>query len=217
MRCAPQLRRTLAWRHTSSNALRNLPKSHSSSSVFSSRTKGPVKWPVSAMGFSVTQLQDPASSTFTYFLADSLTKEAVIIDPVLEQLIFGESSLDVLATPGHTSGCVTYYSPQGNGVAFTGDALLIQGCGRTDFQEGNARQLYNSVHTQLFSLPDSTIVYPAHDYKGQTSSTVLSEKTSNPRLGLSEDKFVELMQNLGLPYPKKIDTAVPANLACGVY
>jgi sulfur dioxygenase len=82
---------------------------------------------------------------------------------------------------------------------------------------GVYRQLYKSVHTQLFSLPDSTIVYPAHDYKGRTSSTILSEKTSNPRLGLSEDKFVELMQNLGLPYPKKIDVAVPANLACGVY
>ncbi len=79
------------------------------------------------------------------------------------------------------------------------------------------RQLYKSVHTQLFSLPDSTFVYPAHDYKSRTSSTILSEKSSNPRLGLSEDKFVELMQNLGLPYPKKIDVAVPANLACGVY
>ena len=79
------------------------------------------------------------------------------------------------------------------------------------------RQLYKSVHSQLFSLPDSTVVYPAHDYKGRTSSTIVIERTSNPRLGLSEDKFVELMQNLGLPYPKKIDVAVPANLACGVY
>ena len=79
------------------------------------------------------------------------------------------------------------------------------------------RQLYNSVHTQLFTLPNSTTVYPAHDYKGRTSSTVLNEKTSNPRLSLSEDNFVELMQNLGLPYPKQIDKAVPANLVCGVY
>lgn len=231
------------------------------------------------MAFSLTQLQDPESSTFTYFLSDKRTKEAIVIDPVLEQaerdtsfvektglhlryavnthchadhitgtgalkqhfpsvksvisqasrckadvnvkpgdkLTFGDSSLQVLATPGHTSGCVTYYSPENGGAAFTGDTLLIQGCGRTDFQGGNARQLYNSVHTQLFTLPNSTTVYPAHDYKGRTSSTVLNEKTSNPRLSLSEDNFVELMQNLGLPYPKQIDKAVPANLVCGMY
>ena len=81
----------------------------------------------------------------------------------------------------------------------------------------DCRQLYQSVHQQLFSLPESTTVYPAHDYKGRTSSTIGAEKSSNPRLTLTEDKFVDLMHNLGLPYPKKMDIAVPANLVCGVY
>jgi sulfur dioxygenase len=95
---------------------------------------------------------------------------------------------------------------------------LIEGCGRTDFQGGSAETLYESVHKQLFSLPDSCIVYPAHDYKGRTKSTVGDEKANNPRLGATKTKgeFVEIMANLNLSYPKKIDAAVPANMRCGV-
>lgn len=91
-------------------------------------------------------------------------------------------------------------------------------CGRTDFQGGSAETLYQSVHSQLFSLPASTIVYPAHDYKGRFSSTVGAEMDSNPRLGKgkTQDEFVEIMANLNLSYPKKIDVAVPANMRCGV-
>ncbi|KAL1506391.1 hypothetical protein ABEB36_005763 [Hypothenemus hampei] len=97
------------------------------------------------------------------------------------------------------------------------DALLIRGCGRTDFQEGNPRTLFKSVHTKIFSLPDNTILFPAHDYKGLTSTTVDEEKRLNPRLTKSEDQFVEIMNNLNLPYPQQIDRALPANRVCGVY
>lgn len=88
----------------------------------------------------------------------------------------------ILATPGHTDGCVTFLC---EGMAFTGDALLIRGCGRTDFQQGNAAALYDNVHAKIFSLPPETLVYPAHDYKGLMVSTVHEEKTLNPRRGLS--------------------------------
>lgn len=98
----------------------------------------------------------------------------------------------------------------------TGDALLIQGCGRTDFQSGCAEQLYESVHSKLFSLPRDCIVYPAHDYSQRTSSTIGSEADSNPRLSKTKEEFVQIMKNLNLPYPRKIDIAVPANLRCGV-
>ena len=100
----------------------------------------------------------------------------------------------------------------------TGDTLLIQGCGRTDFQGGSSENLYQSVHTQIFTLPATTVIYPAHDYKGRTSTTVDIEKTTNPRLGANKTKeeFNEIMANLNLSYPKKIDVAVPANMRCGV-
>lgn len=223
------------------------------------------------------------SSTFTYILADAASKEAVIIDPVLEQverdvaeleklgcklvlalnthchadhitgtgrlksmvpglvtaisaaseaqadrkLAAGEAvawgsgqSLTVLSTPGHTAGCVSYHvaCAQGaeGGAVFTGDALLIGGCGRTDFQGGSSETLYDSVHGQLFSLPGATAVYPAHDYKGNLRSTIDFEKATNARLTKPKAEFVELMANLGLAYPKKIDAALPANLACGI-
>jgi len=102
--------------------------------------------------------------------------------------------------------------------AFTGDALLIRGSGRTDFQQGDARTLYGSVHGQLFSLPDDTLVYPCHDYKGRSVSTIAEEKRLNPRLGgtRSIDEFVDIMSTLDLAYPKQIDRALPANLLCGV-
>jgi sulfur dioxygenase len=119
-----------------------------------------------------------------------------------------------LATPGHTDSCMSY--AVGDRV-FTGDALLVRGCGRTDFQEGDASMLWSSVHEKLFTLPDATYVYPAHDYRGQTCSTIGEEKKWNPRLGGSATagSFVELMGALHLPPPAKINEAVPANLACG--
>jgi len=101
-------------------------------------------------------------------------------------------------------------------MCFTGDAVLVRGCGRTDFQQGDAGKLFDSVHEKVFSLPDETFVYPAHDYKGRTRSTVGEEKKYNLRLTKSRDEFIDIMANLGLPYPKMIDVAVPANLVCGI-
>ncbi|GFG35774.1 hypothetical protein Cfor_03944 [Coptotermes formosanus] len=226
----------------------------------------------------LSSLFDNETSTYTYLLADTTTKEAVIIDPVLElaerdaqlisdlgltlkyamnthmhadhvtgtgllkkllpgsksliskasgaqadvfvengfDVLFGRHQLTVRATPGHTNGCVTFVSHE-QGIAFTGDALLIRGCGRTDFQEGNAKTLYNSVHKYIFTLPDCFKLYPAHDYKGQTCTTVGEEKHYNPRLTKPLDEFIKIMENLNLPYPKMIDRAVPANRVCGLY
>ena len=129
---------------------------------------------------------------------------------------FGERSLEVRATPGHTSGCLTYVLDD-ESRAFTGDCLLIRGCGRTDFQDGNARTLYRSVHGRIFSLPDSCLLYPGHDYRGLTVTSVAEEKRFNPRLGgeLSEDDFVGHVENLGLPHPRQMEIAVPANQNCG--
>jgi len=140
-----------------------------------------------------------------------------------DAIAFGCYSLEVRATPGHTSGCVSYVlSPVeetgGAKFVFTGDALLIGGCGRTDFQQGDSDTLYASVHAQIFSLSDDTLVYPAHDYKGRTHSTVGHEKQHNPRLAHADglEGFRKVMANLNLPYPKKIDVALPMNLLCGV-
>ncbi len=103
-------------------------------------------------------------------------------------------------------------------MAFTGDTLLVRGCGRTDFQQGDSATLYDSVHTRILNLPDHTLIYPGHDYKGRTVSTVAEEKHFNPRLGgdKTKAKFVEIMANLKLSYPKKMDEAVPANMHCGI-
>ena len=125
-------------------------------------------------------------------------------------------SLEVRPTPGHTDGCVTYVLDD-HTAAYTGDALLIRGCGRTDFQQGSADRLYQSVYEQIFSLPDSCLLFPAHDYRGLTATSVGEEKRYNPRLNvhvLKED-FVGYMKHLGLPHPKQMDVAVPANLQCG--
>lgn len=225
------------------------------------------------------QLFEKESSTYTYLLADVVSKEALFIDPVLEtagrdsQLVkdldlnlkfvinthvhadhvtgtgklkslhpeaksaiskvstatadivfndgdrikFGTRYLTVLATPGHTAGCVCFLLDDESAV-FTGDALLIRGCGRTDFQGGSAAQLYDSVHSKLLGvLPPACAVYPAHDYLGRTSSTIHEEQTLNPRLTKSKAEFVNIMHNLNLAYPKQIDKALPANLACGVF
>ena len=225
------------------------------------------------------QLFDTASSTYTYLLADEVTREAVLIDSVLEQvdrdaqlihelglrlvyaldthvhadhvtgsgslglrlgskavlseragvgyadvlvkdgdsLSFGGHHLEVRETPGHTDGCLTFVTGD-HAMAFTGDALLIRGCGRTDFQQGSSRTLYASVHEKILSLPNGTLVYPGHDYKGRTCSTVGEEKEHNPRLGAGKslEQFVEIMAALQLAPPKQIAVAVPANLHCGV-
>jgi glyoxylase-like metal-dependent hydrolase (beta-lactamase superfamily II)/rhodanese-related sulfurtransferase len=222
------------------------------------------------------QLFEAESSTYTYIIADKKTKEAAIIDPVLEtvdrdlklieelglrlmyvldthihadhitgageirkrtqaktavsqkaeiscvdipledgqELLLGDKKIKVIATPGHTNTCMTYSF---EGALFTGDALLIRGCGRTDFQQGSTEKLYESVHEKLFKLSDETLVYPGHDYRGQTSSTIGLEKKFNPRLGESKSKedFKKIMSELKLANPKKIHEAVPANLACG--
>lgn len=137
-----------------------------------------------------------------------------------DKIQFGDFYLEVRATPGHTLGCVTYITgddpdqPQPR-MAFTGDALLIRGCGRTDFQGGSSQQLYESVHSQIFTLPKDTFIYPAHDYKGFTVSTVGEEMLYNPRLTKDEETFKSIMENLKLSYPKMIDVAVPANMVCG--
>ncbi|KAK9696277.1 Metallo-beta-lactamase superfamily [Popillia japonica] len=226
--------------------------------------------------FIFRQFFDSTSCTYTYLLADTTTKEALLIDPVIEhakrdfqavkelnltlkyainthmhadhitgtgelkklsgcksiiskasgaqadifidetdEIQFGRHKLKVLATPGHTNGCVTYYLPE-QGAAFTGDALLIRGCGRTDFQEGSSSTLYNSVHQKIFTLPDPTKLYPAHDYKGLTCTSVEEEKRLNPRLTKSLEEFVKIMDNLNLAYPKMIDKALPANKVCGL-
>ncbi|MCX7367147.1 MAG: MBL fold metallo-hydrolase [Alphaproteobacteria bacterium] len=224
------------------------------------------------------QLFDPTSSTYTYLLGDSVSGEAVLIDPVFEQVRrdaaligelgfklkwslethvhadhvtgawlmkqklgaaialsaqsgaegadrllhdgdrveFGRRSLEVRATPGHTSGCITYVLDD-ESMAFTGDCVMIRGSGRTDFQQGDARALYRSVRSRIFSLPESCTLYPAHDYRGLTATSVAEEKKFNPRLGgeIAEADYAGYMKNLDLPHPKKIDEAVPANLRCG--
>jgi len=224
------------------------------------------------------QLFDPQSSTYTYLLADDDCHQAVLIDPVFEQVnrdaalieelglellytldthvhadhvtgawllkdrlgsqillgkdggakgadryleqgdrvTFGNRFLEVRATPGHTDSCMTYVLDDVS-CAFTGDALLIRGAGRTDFQHGDPAKLYRSVHSRIFTLPSTCLLYPAHDYRGLTVTSVAEERQFNPRLGgaLSENDFVGYMNNLGLAHPKQMDIAVPANLKCG--
>jgi glyoxylase-like metal-dependent hydrolase (beta-lactamase superfamily II)/rhodanese-related sulfurtransferase len=224
------------------------------------------------------QLFDPVSSTYTYLLADPGTREALLIDPVFEQvrrdlallreldlklvatlethvhadhvtgawllqqrtgsriglaaaagaagadrllspgdrIAFGPRWLEARATPGHTDGCMSFVLDDQR-MAFTGDALLIRGCGRTDFQQGSPQQLFRSVHEQLLSLPPDCLLYPAHDYRGLTVTSVAEERRWNPRFGGQSDEgdFVETMNHLGLPHPKQMAVAVPANLRCG--
>jgi len=228
---------------------------------------------------SFRQLFDPASSTYTYLLADDATHVAVLIDPVVEQLdtylkllrehglalhytlethvhadhitgaqaikqalvdqpalqtavsrdcnaqgfdcyltdgdviLFGHEEIMVIATPGHTPGSVSYLWRD---RLFTGDCLLIGGCGRTDFQGGNAEAQYHSITTRLFALDDNVLVYPGHDYKGRRVSSIGEEKVLNARVaGRSLPEFVTTMNSLGLPAPARIHEAVPANLMGG--
>jgi sulfur dioxygenase len=132
----------------------------------------------------------------------------------LAPLVLGAVTLTPLHTPGHTDNHHCYLAGE---RVFTGDALLIDGCGRTDFQGGCAATLYRSVHDKLFSLPAETLVYPAHDYQGRQVSSIGQERNRNPRLGGGKGAadFVALMAELNLPYPAKIDLAVPANRRCG--
>ena len=230
------------------------------------------------------QLFDPASSTYTYVLVDEASREAVIIDPVDEQLQrdlqvlqahglklvwalethahadhitsagllaehssartaapegchigtasvqlvdgqvlqFGAQQLRCLHTPGHTAGSMSFWwentGPSGPAAhVFTGDTLLINGCGRTDFQSGSAEALYRSLTEVLLALPEHTTVWPGHDYQGRTHSTIGQEKRSNARVaGKTRDEFVDTMNQLNLPKPKRIDEAVPANLSSGL-
>jgi sulfur dioxygenase len=228
------------------------------------------------MEHDLIQLFDVESSTFTYFLVDRATREAMAIDSVDRQverdlklikrldlklryalethahadhitgaarlieatgalaaapsgcgiapanvqlqdgdvLLFGAAEqLRALHTPGHTAGSMSY---AWRDCVFTGDALLIDGCGRTDFQGGDAGALYDSIHGRLFTLPDITRVYPGHDYRGNAVSTIGWEKRHNARLAnRSRADFIEFMAHLDLPRPKMIDVAVPANRNLG--
>jgi glyoxylase-like metal-dependent hydrolase (beta-lactamase superfamily II)/rhodanese-related sulfurtransferase len=131
-------------------------------------------------------------------------------------IAFGGRRLLVRATPGHTGGCLTYVLDDSS-MAFTGDCLLIRGSGRTDFQEGNPAEMYRSVREQIFALPPDCLLYPAHDYRGLTVTSVAEERRYNPRLGgdIAVGDFTGYMKNLRLAHPKLLDIAVPANLRCG--
>lgn len=226
------------------------------------------------------QLFDAASSTYTYVVFDAASREALIIDPVDQQvdrdlavlreyglrllwtvethahadhitsagllaehtgartaapggcgidtaavqlvhgqvLGFGAESVQALHTPGHTAGSMSFVWTSGaDRHVFTGDTLLINGCGRTDFQSGSAEDLYRSLTQTLFALPDDTLVWPGHDYHGRTHSTIGAEKDGNTRVaGKTLEQFVATMNELHLPKPRRIDEAVPANLVSGL-
>jgi sulfur dioxygenase len=222
------------------------------------------------------QLFDPASSSYTYLICDEATREAIIIDPVDDQLArdlavlrehglklvwaleththadhitsagllaehtgartaapegcgigtaavqlkdgdvlrFGPEQLKALHTPGHTAGSMSYLW---RGHVFTGDTLLVNGCGRTDFQSGSAAALYRSLTEVLFALPDDTVVWPGHDYQGRSHTTIGAEKAGNARVaGKTLAEFKAIMDELNLPKPRRLDEAVPANLSSGM-
>jgi glyoxylase-like metal-dependent hydrolase (beta-lactamase superfamily II)/rhodanese-related sulfurtransferase len=133
-----------------------------------------------------------------------------------DRIDFGRRHLRIRATPGHTNGCLSYVLDD-ESLALTGDCLLIRGSGRTDFQQGDPRAMFRSIHAQIFTLPEACLLYPGHDYRGLTVTSVGEERRFNPRLGgqIGEDDFVGYMKCLGLPHPRLIDVAVPANLKCG--
>lgn len=144
--------------------------------------------------------------------AGTLCPDVLVTDGVLLQV--GDLDLCIRHTPGHTSGCMSLVMSD---RVFTGDALLIGGCGRTDFQQGDPGQLYDSISQVLFTLPPDTLVYPGHDYHHNHVSTIQQEREKNPRLGQdrSRQEFIDLMLALDLAHPKNIHEALPANLACG--
>lgn len=163
------------------------------------------------------QLFERESSTYTYLLAARKGGGALLIDPVKEEVgkylqLIKELDLRlVFAVDTHV------HADHAEDRVFTGDTLLIRSTGRTDFQNGDPRAQYQSLFGKLLKLPDEMLVYPAHDYKGWTMSTIGEEKAHNPRLQLpSEREYVDLMRSLKLSNPKLMDVAVPANIACGV-
>ncbi|WP_020168822.1 MULTISPECIES: MBL fold metallo-hydrolase [Methylotenera] len=153
-------------------------------------------------------LQTGASALCGVYTADMQLNDGDV-------LLIGQQEVKVIATPGHTAGAISYWW---NDRIFTGDSLLINGCGRTDFQGGDAGTLYDSITNRLFTLPDETLVYPAHDYNGKQVSCVGQEKNTNPRfVNKSRDAFIQLMDALDLPKPDLIDVAVPANRMEGIW
>jgi glyoxylase-like metal-dependent hydrolase (beta-lactamase superfamily II) len=160
------------------------------------------------------KLKMEAASRIAHPAVDNL---ACVDTPLKESKPFelGSIRVDPLFTPGHTDG---HHAYRVDSRVFTGDALLIDGCGRTDFQNGDAPTLYRSVREKLFALPEGTLVYPAHDYEGRRVSNIGQEKARNPRLGGDKTlaEFVKIMQELNLAYPQFIDYAVPGNRECGV-
>jgi glyoxylase-like metal-dependent hydrolase (beta-lactamase superfamily II) len=159
-----------------------------------------------------TLRQKLGSKSVVHRDAGAMCGDLLVTDGV--HIIVGTIDLEVRYTPGHTNGCISFFA--GDRI-FTGDSLLIGGCGRTDFQQGNSGQLFDSIQNQIFSLPDEVIVYPGHDYNGNTQSTVGEERKNNKRLGggKSREDFIQIMSELKLAYPKYIDVALPANQACG--
>ena len=133
-----------------------------------------------------------------------------------ERLAFGERFVEVRSTPGHTDGCISFVLDD-RSMAFTGDALLVRGCGRCDFQQGTAHSLWNSINQQIFSLPDACLLYPGHDYTGRSVTSVAEEKAFNARLGgaATERDFVGHMENMKLPHPGRIAEALPGNMRSG--
>lgn len=167
----------------------------------------------------VTALGDLRSATGCTTLMGEFTKAECVSEHVSDGDIVNIDGIRLRAiyTPGHTDESFSFHldHPEKSAV-FTGDVLLIRGSGRTDFQGGDPHRSWDSITNKIFSLPEDTLIYPAHDYKGWTASTVFEEKNFNPRLaGKTEAEYVEIMNNLDLPDPKLMDIAVPANLACG--
>lgn len=159
------------------------------------------------------QLRQETGSRIAHPALDQLSCADIAVEDG-KPLVMGSVSIQPLHTPGHTDHHFAYAV---DGRVLTGDALLIDGCGRTDFQNGDAPTLYRSVHDRLFTLAEDTLVYPAHDYQGRHVSSIAQEKSRNPRLGGNKPlaEFVEIMANLNLAYPKFIDYAVPGNRDCG--
>lgn len=159
-------------------------------------------------------LREHFKSKYVVGAASKLECADILIEDQ-ETLNFGSFQLEALATPGHTDSCMSFYV---DNMVFTGDTLLIRGCGRTDFQQGSVKKLYNSVHQKLYNLPPSTRVYPAHDYQGRTCSTIGEEEKWNPRISVDQnlEGFRRIMDELKLEQPKYINVALPANLKCGM-
>lgn len=167
----------------------------------------------------VTGLGDLRDQTHCTTVMGAYTKAECVSMQVKENDLISIDGIKLRAhyTPGHTDESFSYVLDPDNPVAvFSGDVLLIRGTGRTDFQNGDAEKSWDSIVNKLFKLPDTTLLYPGHDYKGWTSSSIAEERRFNPRLaGKSKAEYVEIMNNLSLPNPKLMDVAVPANLACG--